>query len=149
MGKTTWAAAVIAVLAGTIWLAGGWSADRASGDRSEIAALSEGVLLAEVVLPDALSSDAAIGKRVFDAACASCHGANAAGRSGAGPALVHRTYEPSHHADIAFIMAARNGVRAHHWQFGDMPAVEEQLTDPEIGYVVRYVRELQQANGID
>lgn len=152
MGKTTWAVAVIAVLAGVIWLAGGWLADQSSSDSEqssdEAAALPEGAALVEVVLPDELSPEAGIGKEVFDATCGSCHGMNAAGRNGAGPPLVHRVYEPSHHADVAFTMAARSGVRAHHWQFGNMPAVEQQLTEAEIGYVVRYVRELQQANGI-
>lgn len=153
MGKTTWAVAVIAVLAGATWLVGGWLADRASDDPvqsdAKAADLPEGAPLAEVVLPEALSPEAEIGKRAFDTSCASCHGPNAAGRNGAGPPLVHRIYEPSHHADVAFTMAVRSGVRAHHWRFGNMPAVEEQLTDAEIGYVVRYVRELQKANGID
>jgi mono/diheme cytochrome c family protein len=50
---------------------------------------------------------------------------------------------------MAFVLAARNGVRAHHWPFGDMPPVEERLTDGELGAIVAYVRELQRANGIN
>lgn len=152
MGKTTMAVAIIAVLAGAIWIARDRSADQTLGspDRSRPvpANLPEGAPLAEVVVPVALSSEAELGKRVFDAACASCHGLNAAGRNGVGPPFVHRVYEPSHHADIVFVMAVRSGVRAHHWQFGSMPAVEDTFTDAEIGSVVRYVRELQEANGI-
>jgi mono/diheme cytochrome c family protein len=109
--------------------------------------LSAGAALAEVTVPGDLPEEARIGQRVFEAACAECHGENAAGRNGAGPPLVHRIYEPSHHGDGAFLLAARNGVRAHHWTFGDMPAVEG-ITDAEIGYVTRYVRALQEANGI-
>lgn len=103
--------------------------------------------LAQVRLPEALSADAQTGKRAFDAICAACHGENAAGREGKGPPLVHKIYEPSHHADFAFQMAVRNGVKSHHWRFGDMPPVPG-LTDAEIGYLTRYVRELQRANGI-
>ena len=103
--------------------------------------------LAQVTVPQTLSEDAQIGQRVFDAKCAACHGTNAAGRDGAGPPLVHKVYEPSHHGDAAFLLAARNGVRAHHWDFGNMPPVDG-ITDAEIGYVTRYVRELQKANGI-
>lgn len=152
MGKTTIAVAGIAILTGAIWLARSWSVDPVpSGlaqSRAETEVSPEGAPLAEVIIPERLSPEAEIGKRIFDAACVSCHGPDAGGRNDAGPPLVDRVYEPSHHADIAFTMAVRSGVRAHHWPFGNMPAVEEQLTDAEIGYLVRYVRELQQANGI-
>ena len=47
--------------------------------------------------------------------------ANAAGQNGVAPPLVHKLYEPGHHSDMAFIMAAKNGVRSHHWRFGNMP----------------------------
>lgn len=69
---------------------------------------------------------------------------------GFGPPLVHKIYEPSHHGDMSFIMAVRNGVRAHHWRFGDMPAqTDAKLTDGEIGAVIAYIRELQRENGIE
>jgi hypothetical protein len=52
------------------------------------------------------------------------------------------------HADIAFELAVRRGVRAHHWRFGDMPAAPSVLPS-EVPPIVQYVRELQRANGID
>ncbi len=67
-----------------------------------------------------LSADAERGTRVFGANCAACHGENAAG-SDQGPPLVHKIYEPSHHGDQSFLAAVRNGVRRHHWQYGNMP----------------------------
>ena len=48
---------------------------------------------------------------------------------------------------MAFILAAKNGVRAHHWRFGNMPAVEG-LTDGDVKMIARYIRELQKENGI-
>jgi cytochrome c553 len=84
---------------------------------------------------------------VFNVACAECHGTNAAGQNGIAPPLVHITYEPGHHGDASFLLAVRNGVRAHHWKFGNMPAVEG-LTDGDVKMVVAYIRELQRANGI-
>ena len=60
---------------------------------------------------------------------------------------MHRYYEPGHHADETFRRAARFGVRAHHWRFGDMPPVDG-LTDADVKAITAYVRELQQANGI-
>ena len=66
------------------------------------------------------SEEARNGQVVFDRLCASCHGANAAGGP-AGPPLVHSIYRPAHHADVAFVLAVRCGVGAHHWRFGDMP----------------------------
>lgn len=94
----------------------------------------------------ALSAKAQAGREVFNARCALCHGNNAAG-SGQGPPLVHRIYEPGHHQDFAFRNAVRNGVMAHHWQFGDMPPVPG-LSDNDIEQLICYVRELQRANGI-
>jgi mono/diheme cytochrome c family protein len=94
-----------------------------------------------------LSAEAQAGKRAFDLYCVRCHGENAGGNA-AGPALVHRTYQPAHHADVAFELAVRRGVRAHHWRFGDMPP-QPAVTAAEVVQITRYVRELQRANGID
>lgn len=107
---------------------------------------SAGSPMVSVTVP-ALSETAEAGKAVFDATCAECHGANAAGQEGIAPPLVHKIYEPSHHGDASFHLAARNGVRAHHWSFGDMPPVEG-VDDEGIEQIVTYVRELQRANGI-
>ncbi len=49
-----------------------------------------------VVVPSSLSDTAKMGERAFNAVCAACHGKNAAGTD-AGPPLIHRIYEPSHH----------------------------------------------------
>jgi hypothetical protein len=60
---------------------------------------------------------------------------------------VHRIYDPGHHADEAFLLAVRRGVRAHHWQFGDMPAVSAVSPD-EVKLIIAYVRDLQKRAGI-
>lgn len=94
-----------------------------------------------------LSVEAQAGKRAFDLYCARCHGENAGGGP-AGPPLVHRTYRAAHHADVAFELAVRRGVRAHHWRFGDMPP-EPAVSRVEVAQITRYVRELQLANGLE
>ena len=94
-----------------------------------------------------LSDQARAGREAFDRLCAACHGANATG-SAAGPPLVHRIYGPAHHADVAFVLAAQRGVRAHHWRLGDMPPQLSARVE-EVELIVRYVRELQRANGIE
>jgi mono/diheme cytochrome c family protein len=104
---------------------------------------SEGMV--EVSVP-ALSPMAQAGGAAFAKNCAACHGENAAGGPG-GPPLVHPIYNPGHHGDMAFVMAAERGVRQHHWSFGHMPP-QPQVTRNEIAAIVRYVRELQAANGI-
>ncbi|WP_407493803.1 c-type cytochrome [Pseudooceanicola sp. MF1-13] len=113
-----------------------------------VEAPAEGEAMVDVTLPATLSQEAMVGHRAFDAVCADCHGANAAGKMGFGPPLVHKIYEPSHHADMSFVLAVQNGVRAHHWQFGDMPA-QSGLTQADVAGIITYVRELQRANGID
>lgn len=105
-----------------------------------------GTAMAKVLVPE-LSATAREGEALFTRSCADCHGVDAAGRDGIAPPLVHKIYEPSHHADASFHLAARNGVRAHHWQFGNMPAVEG-IGEPDIAKIIVYVRELQRANGI-
>ncbi|MCA1241165.1 cytochrome c [Stappia stellulata] len=106
-----------------------------------------GAALAAVTVPP-LSGAAAEGAEIFSANCASCHGANAEGRAGEGPPLVHVIYEPGHHADGAFFLAVAQGVRQHHWTFGNMPPVAGVSPD-EIARIVAYVRTLQRANGIE
>lgn len=103
--------------------------------------------LVDVRLPEAFSDAALVGRMSFDANCAVCHGDNAAGRSGLAPPLVHRIYEPSHHGDLSFQRAVADGVRAHHWQFGDMPPIAG-LQQRDVALITAYVRELQRANGI-
>ena len=109
--------------------------------------VARGAPIVEVSVPTDLSANAQIGKRAFEAKCAECHGANAAGQNGVAPPLVHKIYEPSHHSDMAFVLAAKNGVRSHHWNFGNMPPVKG-LTDADVKMVTQFVRELQEANGI-
>lgn len=105
-----------------------------------------GAALADVRVPE-LSAVALEGERLFNESCASCHGKNAAGQDGVAPPLVHKIYEPGHHGDASFLIAAMNGVRAHHWPFGNMPPVEG-VTEEDVAKIVTYVRELQRANGI-
>ena len=117
------------------------AAARSAGDAAQ------GRAIVEVTVPE-FEGKAVLGQLAFVAKCASCHGENAVGQVGVAPPLVHKIYEPSHHGDMAFVMAARNGVRAHHWKFGNMPPVDG-ITDAEVGTIVAYVRALQRANGIN
>jgi len=105
-----------------------------------------GATLVDVKPPATLSPLAVEGKKAYDANCARCHGANAAG-SNNGPPFVHTIYNPGHHGDYAFLRAVRQGVPQHHWNFGNMPP-QPQVTDDEVLAIIRYVRELQKANGI-
>ena len=134
------------LITGAILAAGlaGWYA---LGPSQTETAAPEGDALVAITLPDSLSGQAQIGKRGFDAVCAACHGERGVGRDGMGPPLVHEIYEPSHHGDMSFLMAVQNGVRAHHWTFGDMPP-QDGLTRADVADIVAYVRELQRANGI-
>ena len=86
------------------------------------------------------------GKQAFDTNCAQCHGPNAAGTD-KGPTLIHEIYNPGHHSDEAFFLAAKLGVRQHHWPFGNMPP-QPQVTQEQLIAIVKYVREMQAANGI-
>lgn len=100
----------------------------------------------ETAPPDYVAN-AARGASAFQTYCATCHGERARGGE-RGPPLVHRVYRSSHHSDMAFYKAVQRGVRAHHWNFGDMPAVagvDVQTTAD----IVAYVRREQTAAGIE
>ncbi|MBE1284468.1 MAG: c-type cytochrome [Rhodobacteraceae bacterium] len=118
-----------------------------SGEDTVRSSPAEGSAMVEIQMP-VIDGNAAIGQRIFENACAACHGSDAVGSEGAGPPLIHVIYEPSHHSDESFQRAVAMGVRSHHWQFGDMPPVEG-LTRGDVAMVVAYIREIQRANGIN
>lgn len=132
MSKTYIAAAVIAALIGGYW----WASQPPAETKPQASGVAAPVL----------TSEGESGRRAYEKSCVACHGVNGAGTEH-GPPLIHKFYEPSHHGDASFLLAARNGVRAHHWRFGDMPPVQG-VTDEDVSIIVVYVREVQRANGI-
>ena len=96
--------------------------------------------------PAAVPAEFKKGEAAFNANCARCHGERGVGTS-QGPPFVHKIYEPNHHGDAAFQRAAMLGVRAHHWQFGDMPKIPT-VTSSDVDEIVKYVRWLQRQAGI-
>ena len=93
-----------------------------------------------------LSEKGIAGEGLFNANCAACHGPGASGTD-QGPTFISGIYHPGHHADFSFVSAMRNGVRAHHWRFGDMPPVPG-LSDQDVETIICYVREVQRQNGL-
>lgn len=86
------------------------------------------------------------GEQKFNANCSRCHGMGGVGTT-QGPPFVHKVYEPNHHGDAAFHQAAAKGVKAHHWQFGDMPKIDA-VKPEDVDQIVKYVRWLQKQAGI-
>ncbi len=93
-----------------------------------------------------LSRSAQAGHVIFKDNCTACHGVEARGTE-QGPPLIHPFYHPGHHADYAIRRAVEKGVKAHHWQFGDMPPVED-LSETQVTQIIAFIRETQRANGI-
>lgn len=89
----------------------------------------------------------AAGEPLYQQYCASCHGADLRGTA-VGPSQLSVVYEPNHHGDMAYFLAVRNGVRQHHWPFGDMPPIAG-LSDSEVEQIVAFVREQQRINGFE
>ena len=106
----------------------------------------KGKPIVSIIVPN-IPSNLQFGNNLFDSKCSRCHGVNAVGKEGIGPPLVHKIYEPNHHADASFALAAKNGVRSHHWPFGNMPPIGD-ITNSEIDEIINYIRYLQRANGI-
>ena len=95
----------------------------------------------EVVPEPAIS-----GQELFSNNCSRCHGANLRGTN-VGPSLLHEYYEPNHHSNASFVIAVLRGVRQHHWDFGNMPAVEG-LDIEEVHAVICFIREAQVEDGL-
>ncbi len=82
----------------------------------------------------------------YQEVCARCHGPGLGGGA-EGPPLLNQTYAPSHHADLAFYHAVKNGVKQHHWKYGDMPMLTG-ITPEQVGDIVAFVRREQQQAGV-
>ena len=89
----------------------------------------------------------AAGNDLYQANCASCHGSDLRGTD-LGPSHLSIVYEPNHHGDAAFLLAAQRGVQPHHWSFGPMPPVPG-LTPDDIAAIVAFVRENQRIEGFE
>ena len=86
------------------------------------------------------------GQLLYEKYCSSCHGLELDGTD-TGPPLVHPFYKPSHHGDKAFYRAALQGVRQHHWNFGDMMPVAG-MTPGKMDKVLPYIRYYQQQKAL-
>lgn len=117
----------------------------ASEDTTEAA--PAGRALASVTVPE-LTGNALIGEKIFNSSCKACHGPNGEGQAGVAPPFINKIYKPNHHGDEAFQRAVAQGVRSHHWRFGNMPPIEG-LTRGDVKMIVAYIRQLQRANGIN
>ena len=87
-----------------------------------------------------------VGFSKFQQYCSACHGKWGDGTK-QGPPLMHPFYVPSHHNDASFYRAALHGVKAHHWQFGDMPKISG-VTEKDMNSIVPYIRWLQHERGV-
>lgn len=94
----------------------------------------------------AAPAELAKGEEAFNTYCARCHGPGARGTDH-GPSFLSKIYEPNHHGDAAFELAPLNGVRAHHWNFGDMPKLDG-IKPEEIKEIIPYIRWLQKQAGV-
>lgn len=103
-------------------------------------------IVKDVIVPE-LTAIERVGERKFNDNCAACHGANGGGTEGLAPPFIHKVYEPNHHGDIAFQLAAKQGVRQHHWPFGNMPPIPS-VSQRDVTEITAYIRALQRANGI-
>ena len=87
------------------------------------------------------------GAELYELYCAECHGSDLRGTD-TGPSHLSIIYEPGHHSDESFRSAILNGARQHHFQFGDMPAVEN-ITAQEVELVIEFVRNEQVRLGFE
>lgn len=87
------------------------------------------------------------GDVLYQASCAVCHGTDLRGTA-IGPSHLSVIYNPDHHRDAGFASAVVNGVQAHHWDFGDMPAVP-QVSAEDFERIIAFIRENQRVEGFE
>jgi mono/diheme cytochrome c family protein len=115
-----------------------------NGSNAESSPASSPTILASDARP--LPVELEEGEAKFNNFCSRCHGPQGQGTD-FGPPLVHKIYEPNHHADMAFQRAAAQGVRAHHWKFGNMPKIDGVVPE-DVSQIIAYIRWLQRQAGI-
>ena len=115
-----------------------------NGSNAQSAPASSPTILASAAKP--LPAELEEGEAKFNNFCSRCHGPQGQGTN-IGPPLVHKIYEPNHHADMAFQRAAAQGVRAHHWKFGNMPKIDGVVPE-DVSQIIAYIRWLQRQAGI-
>ena len=115
-----------------------------NGSNAQSSPTSSPTILASASKP--LPAELEEGEAKFNNFCSRCHGPQGQGTNN-GPPLVHKIYEPNHHADMAFQRAAAQGVRAHHWKFGNMPKIEGVVPE-DVSQIIGYIRWLQRQAGI-
>lgn len=125
-----------------------WSTALVLGGALVLSALSAHAQMMQIPKPSAgLMPNPGQGKKLYATTCAACHGVDLKG-SDKGPPMLHKVYEPSHHGDAAFQLAAKNGVRAHHWKFGDMLPVPG-VTPDDVAHITAFIRVEQRKAGIN
>lgn len=87
--------------------------------------------------------DAEKGGPLFVRFCQSCHGVDARGTE-QGPALAEPIYREKRHADLAFHLAVGQGVKSHHWPYGDMPPVQG-ISPEQTADVIAWIRRQQKS----
>ena len=138
---------LIALLAVSVLVGAACGGDDGNGYGASEPAADEPAAGESVAVTGGDSPEAELpGEQLFIANCSMCHGVNASGTA-QGPPLVDEIYEPGHHPDASFVIAVARGVRQHHWQFGNMPAVPDLSID-QIQQVICFVRNLQVADGM-
>ena len=85
------------------------------------------------------------GEILYKASCAACHGSDLLGTAVGSPHL-SVIYNPEHHGDGSFALAVINGVKAHHFEFGDMPPIPT-VTEDDFTRILAYIRETQRTEG--
>jgi len=104
--------------------------------------LDLGKIERSIFLPDSnYKPSISQGKGGYQSSCMKCHGKELLGTT-KGPSLLDDVYKSSHHADLSFYFAVKNGVRQHHWKFGDMPTIAG-LTPQRVSDIISYIRWMQ------
>ena len=99
------------------------------------------------VIAAELSEEAIQGEALFKANCPGVPRRERGGHE-AGSAADSRHLQSGSPFGQGFLSGGRRlGVRAHHWPYGDMPP-QPQVKEAEVALIIRYIRELQEANGI-
>jgi len=132
------AAAVIAVV--VIVMGGGGGGDTAQGaPRDPMTGKTE------FEIPAQDPTLVAEGEVLYQANCAACHGSDLRGTA-VGPPHLSVIYNPEHHGDGSFALAVINGVKAHHFDFGDMAPVPA-VSEDDFTRIIAYIRETQRTEG--
>ena len=91
-----------------------------------------------IIPPDGFVTNTNLTEKLYDSFCIECHDTQGKGTQ-YGAARAHLVYGPQYHTNRSFFLAVSTGIKAYHWQYGDITKVSSVATE-DAAYIESYIQ---------